>query len=864
MKKIKNLIVASFIAANAFAQQPPTPNPASDPSTGLPGPQKGTVAWYRGGNSITTPAGTANIFGTLWNSPVYHFTTGKRRMTAFDDTYSTALFGPINSTPFGGGLAIHLNPLSPIPAPKSLLTIGEDFDPMGEASSGWRKWMRVGTFNTDGSDFAYFGLKREQSLDRNDAVIAWGDDAGLINNPNIFSPDYLRFIFSSDVGLGTNVPNGQGSHGLEVARFSPFGSFGIGNYYNNTIEAPFTQNPSRRIEILSDKTVATNNGNPLFRLTHTQQNPTNTLVTGLYSEFEPRNNGDLFISVRDNTQTNTVDKILKERFTGLNTNTPGNTFEINSQFVSSTTLNGNTPAATGWAGLRFTDLKSTSVAQINPSSNVLSVDSNGDVILVPGGTGGSLGNLCGATQNPLTNNYQIPMDGFNFNYTTPANTQSSFHLGNTVCVPTLGRMNVYNDNLQITSAISSNVSLATNAIGVISNITNTGTGNSLSMQGTANTNGTGSTARGLRGEAIASNGSLAEGVKGIATSNNNCLQNIAVGGLAANGSIASISGDFDVENSNSGFNQGINVEVKLGTNAAAVNFGINTRVNTPASVNYGGYFAAAGATNNYGVYGQAPHSGGTNGPNYAGYFDGDLVYTGTFGMASDATLKTNIDTLQDAISVINQLKPKQFNFDQAGHPSMSFPNGLQYGLIAQDVETVLPNLVNNNVHPAKLDTLGNVVVPPVNFKSVEYEQLIPFLIKGMQQQQAQIKKQDSLITALSNQINSCCSNASTRHSNSITNQLNVELSDKDAIVLNQNVPNPFAEQTTITYNVPASVGKAQLIFFNTNGQVIQTVDIKTRGKGKVNVFASDLSSGLYNYSLVADGKVIDSKKMVRE
>jgi len=64
--------------------------------------------------------------------------------------------------------------------------------------------------------------------------------------------------------------------------------------------------------------------------------------------------------------------------------------------------------------------------------------------------------------------------------------------------------------------------------------------------------------------------------------------------------------------------------------------------------------------------------------------------------------------------------------------------------------------------------------------------------------------------------------------------------------------------------VPASVTKAQLLFFNANGQVIQTVDIKTRGKGKVNVFASDLSSGLYHYTLVADGKVVDSKKMVRE
>ncbi len=152
------------------------------------------------------------------------------------------------------------------------------------------------------------------------------------------------------------------------------------------------------------------------------------------------------------------------------------------------------------------------------------------------------------------------------------------------------------------------------------------------------------------------------------------------------------------------------------------------------------------------------------------------------------------------------------------------------------------------------------------------------LVRSIQEQQLTIdslrnahSKQDSINNAVQQQlanlaalIDGCCTNNTTRQSNSTINQLDVELSDKDAIVLNQNVPNPFAEQTTITYNVPASVGKAQIIFFNNLGQVIQTVDIKTRGKGKVNVFASDLSSGLYNYTLVADGKVIDSKKMVRE
>ncbi|MCC7534376.1 MAG: tail fiber domain-containing protein [Bacteroidia bacterium] len=558
----------------------------------------------------------------------------------------------------------------------------------------------------------------------------------------------------------------------------------------------------------------------------------------------------------------------------------GNTFEVSANMKN--TKYGNTNAS----GMRFTKLLSTSPTIPNGtngvnSSKVLTVDGDGDVVLIDNNNGTGLGNYCSdSIKKPLTDDYEIPMAGYNMNYTMPAKSISSFHLGNTTCVPTIARMNVYNDTLQVASAISSNVSLANNAIGLYSSTNNTGAGKALAIQGLANTSGSSATARGVRGEASATNGLLAEGVYGEASTSNGCQQNIAVGGLAANGTFVSIAGDFDVEYSNSGYNQGVNVEIINGSNANATNIGINTVVNSSATNNYGAYFVANGATNNYGVYASAPTNGDTiPGPNYAGYFNGDLVYTGSFGLASDVNLKTNIDTLPNALPIIKQLKPKQFKFNQANDPSMSLAVGLQYGLIAQDVETVLPNLVNNNVHPAKLDSVGNVVVPPVNFKSVEYEQLIPFLIKAMQEQQAKIDSlttklnskdsiQDARLAALEAAIATCCSNNSAKTANntgsSVLNQMDVELSDKDAIVLNQNVPNPFAEQTTITYNVPSSVGKAQLLFYNSAGQIIQTVDIKTRGKGKVNVFAADLSSGMYHYTLVADGQVVDSKKMVRE
>lgn len=92
----------------------------------------------------------------------------------------------------------------------------------------------------------------------------------------------------------------------------------------------------------------------------------------------------------------------------------------------------------------------------------------------------------------------------------------------------------------------------------------------------------------------------------------------------------------------------------------------------------------------------------------------------------------------------------------------------------------------------------------------------------------------------------------------------MNLSSKNAIILNQNVPNPFAESTVITYSVPTSIAKAQIHFYDGQGKLIQSVDITGRGNGQLNVFGSDLSSGTYSYSLVADGKIIDTKKMVKQ
>ena len=95
-------------------------------------------------------------------------------------------------------------------------------------------------------------------------------------------------------------------------------------------------------------------------------------------------------------------------------------------------------------------------------------------------------------------------------------------------------------------------------------------------------------------------------------------------------------------------------------------------------------------------------------------------------------------------------------------------------------------------------------------------------------------------------------------------QMDVLLSKTNTVVLNQNVPNPFSESTVITYSIPKAFGKAQIIFSTITGEVIKIADIKSSGKGQVNVFANDISSGIYTYTLVIDGKQIETKKMIKQ
>jgi hypothetical protein len=81
-------------------------------------------------------------------------------------------------------------------------------------------------------------------------------------------------------------------------------------------------------------------------------------------------------------------------------------------------------------------------------------------------------------------------------------------------------------------------------------------------------------------------------------------------------------------------------------------------------------------------------------------------------------------------------------------------------------------------------------------------------------------------------------------------------------VLQQNVPNPFNQQTVINFTVAENAGVATMAIYDLNGRQIRAEQLNQRGNGQYVINANELAPGMYIYTLIVDGKAADSKRMI--
>ena len=244
---------------------------------------------------------------------------------------------------------------------------------------------------------------------------------------------------------------------------------------------------------------------------------------------------------------------------------PENKLEINAHHDITSPTDSKEPWI-GLSGLRFRDLTSASpVTALPPTTNVLSVNLDGDVILVPGGTGTitsanngtsldpnnttvQLGNILGGTSAQLLSNREIPMHDFNLVFTDGSNTMGVNRIGIGTNAP-LTKFQVINNSEAIAGS--------------------------------------------FRTDKHQQSGD-AYGVEAY-----------AIGALDNNRAITAQANGPGIQT--------------MGIWAQAQG----------AITNYGGHFSVSGTANNYGIYAKAPLPTATAPVSWAGFFEGDVEVNGT-------------------------------------------------------------------------------------------------------------------------------------------------------------------------------------------------------------------------------------------
>jgi trimeric autotransporter adhesin len=266
---------------------------------------------------------------------------------------------------------------------------------------------------------------------------------------------------------------------------------------------------------------------------------------------------------------------------------------------------------------------------------------------------------------------------------------------------------------------------------------------------------------------------------------------------------------------------------------------------------------------------------------------------------SDRRIKTNIQNNVPGLAFINKLHPVTYNLNihqqntLLGLVDSISNNNTDYwnhkydienivftGLIAQQVDSAA-NQVGYNFSGIQRPSAGNPLY------GLKYSEFVVPLIQAVQQLSASKDSMRTKLDSVQNTLDSlrsaiqsmqtcltqlCADNHSGHHksggnnsggdSNSTNNVQDVTLSSENAPLLYQNMPNPFSTGTKINYYLPQGTMGASIVFYDNYGNQIKTVQLSQTGNGTLNITPENLSNGIYSYSLMVNGNVIDTKRMV--
>jgi prefoldin subunit 5 len=205
-------------------------------------------------------------------------------------------------------------------------------------------------------------------------------------------------------------------------------------------------------------------------------------------------------------------------------------------------------------------------------------------------------------------------------------------------------------------------------------------------------------------------------------------------------------------------------------------------------------------------------------------------------------LKSTVNSITDALNKVNALHGKINNNNEDGYSSTYID--------ASELEQEMPELVKT--------------IDSNQTKLVNYIGIIPYLVEAIKSQQQTIQAQQTHMNTMETDLANCCATGSVIKSDNKTgdNTNTLKTTSAQSAYLLQNTPNPFNTKTTIRYYIPEQTNNASLLIFDMQGKLIKTYLINNKKDGSTEINGGEMQPGMYMYSLIIDGKEIDTKRMI--
>lgn len=231
---------------------------------------------------------------------------------------------------------------------------------------------------------------------------------------------------------------------------------------------------------------------------------------------------------------------------------------------------------------------------------------------------------------------------------------------------------------------------------------------------------------------------------------------------------------------------------------------------------------------------------------------------------SDGRFKTDLKEDVAGLEFINKLRPVSYSIDKdAVNKFLGIPdsvsqqlaklgdnNARQNGFVAQEVEEVIK----------KEGHVFHGIEAPQNENDhygIRYAEFVVPLVKAVQELTAKIEMQEKFAQEQKKEMDVLKQQLKLSGTSTVD-----EYNSKTDVALYQNNPNPFTVDTEIGMSLPENIAQATLIIYNMEGKQLKVIPINERGKTIVKIEGNELKAGMYFYSLLVDGKVLDTKRMI--